>query len=71
MICLVVFAKKGNTFEDMRHLISCDELKLDINPIHNGISVEDMYGDLEAQVKFVKSFEILHTKRKLLEEIEA
>ena len=62
--------KKENTLEDLSHLISCEALNININPISHGISVEDMYGDLQSQVKFVNFFEKIHTKRQILQDLE-
>ena len=62
--------KLDNTYEDIRHLISCEALKININPKSQGISVEDMYGGLESQIKFVKFFEKIHTKRQILQDLD-
>ena len=62
--------KEESSFENVQHLLSCDTLKVDVNPISCGISVEDIYGNLASQVKCVKFFEMILNKRKLIIELE-
>ena len=60
--------KEENSFENVQHLLLCHTLKVNSNSCD--ISVEDIYGNLTSQVKFVKIFEMIHNKRKLIIELE-
>ena len=55
------------SYEDIRHLTEClilnDDKPKDEDP-------EDIYSNLEKQIKFIKYFEKIHLKRQLLDELE-
>ena len=68
MICRSCKAKES--YENIAHIISCDILVKEVNPMSHGLSVDDIFGGLQKQIAFVIFFEKIHTKSMLLQEFE-
>ena len=64
MLCRL--CKLKDSYEDIRYLTMYQTLNDDK---HCYKDPEDIYSNLEKQIKFIKYFEKIHLKRQLLEEL--
>ena len=60
------YCKSPGSFEDERHLTECLMLN---NDNSSDVNIDDIYKNLDEQIKFIKYFEKIHIKCQLLEEL--
>ena len=58
-----------DSYENETHLLNCSGLKDKFGAAESKYRIENIYGTLESQVEFIKYFEKIHMKQKLMLEL--
>ena len=58
-----------DSYENESHLLKCSDLLDNLSSAESNLKLEDIYGTLETQVQFIKSFDKIHSRRKLMLEL--
>ena len=58
-----------DSYENETHLLNCSGLKDKFAEAESKYRIENIYGTQECQVEFIKYFEKIHMKRKLMLEL--
>ena len=58
-----------DSYENESHLLKCSDLVDNLSSAESNLKLEDIYGTLETQVRFIKHFDKIHSRRKLMLEL--